>query len=209
MKLKQVNSDFFLSDQIIQQDLEKIAEEGIKTILCNRPDGEGADQPNIIEIEQAAKKFGIQVEYLPVTSGKVTDGQAQEFKKIYQNAKKPILAFCRTGTRSITLWALSQGREQNLEQTLLTAKTLGYDLHGIVPRILQQTNSQSSIEKHTVVIVGAGAGGISVAASLLSRQPDLDIAIIDPAETHYYQPGWTMVAVEFSHLKKLCAPCVT
>ncbi len=55
MKLKQVNSDFFLSDQIIQQDLEKIAEEGIKTILCNRPDGEGADQPNIIEIEQAAK----------------------------------------------------------------------------------------------------------------------------------------------------------
>lgn len=193
MKLKQVNSDFFLSDQIIQQDLEKIAEEGIKTILCNRPDGEGADQPNIIEIEQAAKKFGIQVEYLPVTSGKVTDGQAQEFKKVYQNAKKPILAFCRTGTRSITLWALSQGREQNLEETLLTAKTLGYDLHGIVPRILQQTNSQSSTEKHTVVVVGAGAGGISVAASLLSRQPDLDIAIIDPAETHYYQPGWTMV----------------
>lgn len=152
MKLKQVNSEFFLSDQIIQQDLGKIAKEGIKTILCNRPDGEGADQPNIIEIEQAAKKFGIQVEYLPVTSGKVTDGQTQEFKKIYQNAEKPILAFCRTGTRSITLWALSQGHEQNFEQNLLTAKTLGYDLHGIIPRILQETNSQSSIEKHTVII---------------------------------------------------------
>lgn len=193
MELKQVNTEFFLSDQITQQDVEKIVEKGVKTILCNRPDGEGADQPNIIEIEQTAAQYGIQVHYLPVTSGKVTNEQAQEFKNIYEKAKKPLLAFCRTGTRSITLWALSQGYEQNLEQTLLTAKTLGYDLQGVVPRILKQGNQTSTIDQHTVVIVGAGAAGISVASSLLARQPDLDIAIIDPAETHYYQPGWTMV----------------
>ena len=46
---------------------------------------------------------------------------------------------------------------------------------------------------YEVVIVGAGAAGISLAASLKSRQADLEIAIIDPADTHYYQPGWTMV----------------
>jgi sulfide:quinone oxidoreductase len=44
-----------------------------------------------------------------------------------------------------------------------------------------------------VVIVGAGAAGIAVAASLKSRKPGLEIAIIDPADIHYYQPGWTMV----------------
>ncbi len=44
-----------------------------------------------------------------------------------------------------------------------------------------------------VLIIGAGAGGISVAASLLARKPALKIAIIDPADIHYYQPGWTMV----------------
>ena len=44
-----------------------------------------------------------------------------------------------------------------------------------------------------VVIVGGGAAGISVASSLLSRDDDLDIAVIDPANVHYYQPGWTMV----------------
>lgn len=44
-----------------------------------------------------------------------------------------------------------------------------------------------------VVIVGAGAGGISAAASLLKRKPDLQIALVDKAEKHYYQPGWTMV----------------
>lgn len=47
--------------------------------------------------------------------------------------------------------------------------------------------------KHQIVIVGGGAAGISTAASLLKRQPTLDIAIIEPSESHYYQPGWTMV----------------
>lgn len=47
--------------------------------------------------------------------------------------------------------------------------------------------------KHQVLIVGGGAGGIATAASLLKRRPLLDIAIIEPREEHYYQPGWTMV----------------
>jgi sulfide:quinone oxidoreductase len=46
---------------------------------------------------------------------------------------------------------------------------------------------------HDVVIVGGGAGGIAVAASLLRRRPDLDVAIVEPHETHYYQPGFTLV----------------
>ncbi len=46
---------------------------------------------------------------------------------------------------------------------------------------------------HQVIIIGAGAAGIATASSLLQRDPSLDIALIDPAEVHYYQPGWTMV----------------
>jgi sulfide:quinone oxidoreductase len=47
--------------------------------------------------------------------------------------------------------------------------------------------------RHDIVIVGAGAAGIAAASSLLARNERLDIAVIDPADTHYYQPGWTMV----------------
>ena len=50
-----------------------------------------------------------------------------------------------------------------------------------------------TITEHDVVVVGAGAAGIATAASLLNRQRDLAIALVDAAEMHYYQPGWTMV----------------
>ncbi|MGP2361161.1 bifunctional protein tyrosine phosphatase family protein/NAD(P)/FAD-dependent oxidoreductase [Acinetobacter junii] len=194
MQLKQVNQEFYVADQISQPDVAELANKGIKTIICNRPDGEGADQPNIIEIQEVASTHGIQVEYLPVVSGRVTDEQAEEFKSVYQAAQKPILAFCRTGTRSITLWGLSQVSGLSLDQMLLVSKTLGYDLQGLVPRILNQHPTQlNNVPKFSVVIVGGGAAGISVASSLLSREPNLDIAVIDPAEIHYYQPGWTMV----------------
>ncbi|MCA8057418.1 FAD/NAD(P)-binding oxidoreductase [Burkholderia orbicola] len=56
--------------------------------------------------------------------------------------------------------------------------------------------SQSELvvdRRHSVVIVGGGAAGIAVASSLLARLPELDISIIEPADVHYYQPGWTMV----------------
>ncbi|SHK12101.1 sulfide:quinone oxidoreductase [Marinobacter antarcticus] len=55
------------------------------------------------------------------------------------------------------------------------------------------TPEQGKNKQHTVVIVGGGAGGISIAASLHKRDSALDIAIIEPAQTHHYQPGWTMV----------------
>jgi sulfide:quinone oxidoreductase len=46
---------------------------------------------------------------------------------------------------------------------------------------------------YDVVIVGAGSAGIATAASLLQRNTNLSVALVDPSEDHYYQPGWTMV----------------
>jgi sulfide:quinone oxidoreductase len=53
-------------------------------------------------------------------------------------------------------------------------------------------------QTHRVIIIGGGAAGIATAASMLRRRPGLDIAIVEPSDTHAYQPGWTMVAPGYS-----------
>lgn len=55
------------------------------------------------------------------------------------------------------------------------------------------TTPQAIHKRHVVAVVGGGTAGVSVAAALLRRQPDLDVAVIEPSEDHFYQPGWTLV----------------
>ncbi|MDY7560481.1 FAD/NAD(P)-binding oxidoreductase [Pseudomonas sp. CCC3.2] len=55
--------------------------------------------------------------------------------------------------------------------------------------------------QHQILIIGAGSAGIATASSLKARDPSVDIAIIDPADLHYYQPGWTMVGGGIFHVK--------
>jgi len=193
MELKRINQDFYVAGQITADEVAKIADQGIKTLICNRPDGEGPDQPNVIEIEEAAQRHGLNVIYQPITSGKITDQQVTEFKQFYHNTQKPILAYCRSGMRAISLWALAEVAPKDAALLVETGNKLGFNLKGLVPRILKRDHEPATIPCYSVVIVGAGAAGISVASSLLCREPNLDIVIIDPADTHYYQPGWTMV----------------
>jgi len=59
--------------------------------------------------------------------------------------------------------------------------------------------------RYQVVIVGGGTGGIMTAAQLKRKDRNLSIAIIEPSDTHYYQPAWTLVgagAFRFSDTKK-------
>jgi sulfide:quinone oxidoreductase len=195
MEIHQLRPELSVSEQILPDQLAAIKEAGFLSIICNRPDGESGDQPLFAEIERAAHALGINAYYLPTEPGKVTDAQAVAFGQLLAHLPKPVLAYCRTGMRSTTMWALSQATQQPLPQIVEAAKKAGFDMKGELRRIANHGRTPVDVAElaHAVVIIGGGAAGIATASSLLARNPGLDIAIIDPADVHYYQPGWTLV----------------
>ena len=195
MDIKKLTPEISVAPQIDPVDMKAIKDQGFRAIICNRPDGEGADQPTFKEIEAAASKHGLDAAYLPIVAGKVGDDDADCFADLMTELPGPVLAYCRTGTRSATLWSLTQAKTSSVAQILSATKAAGYDMAGVVRRIANggKTPTDTGDASYDVVIVGGGAAGIAVAASLKVRKPGLEIALIDPAEIHYYQPGWTMV----------------
>ena len=195
MDPKVISADLSVSPQITPQDVAIARDQGFRAIICNRPDGEDPDQPSFHEIEAAAKAAGIEARHVPVVGGMVSQADVDAFAAALHELPGPVLAYCRTGSRSATLWSLVQADSMPLPAILAATKAAGHDMSGVARRIANggKTPTDKADATYDIVIIGAGAAGIAVAASLLSRQAGLEIAIIDPADVHYYQPGWTLV----------------
>jgi len=199
MDIKKISPFLSVSPQITAADVGILASQGFRTIVCNRPDGEADDQPASAEVAAAAERHGLTFHYQPVVAGKVTDEDVDAYAALLAAAEGPALAFCRTGTRSISMWAMSEAHHLSIEAILSTAGAHGYDLESLRDRLEARLSSDAgtetthSLPTHDVVIVGGGAGGLATAASLLKRRADLDIVVIEPRDKHYYQPGWTLV----------------
>ena len=203
MDIKRITPFLSVSSQIIPSDVGILASQGFRGIVCNRPDGEAADQPPTNELAAAAARHGLEFHHQPVVAGKVTDEDVTAFSNLMDDMQGPVLAFCRTGTRSLTLWALGAAGRLTVDAILGTAGEAGYDVSGLRERLQQRQSPAASASRgegdmgavpiHDVVIVGGGAGGLAAAASLRKRREGLDIAVIEPRGQHYYQPGWTLV----------------
>ena len=200
--LKHLTPFIAVASQLQPGDMGILAAAGFRSVINNRPDGEGEGQPSSAEMAAAAKASGLDYHYLPVTSGQISDGDVSAFSALLGQIRGPLLAFCRTGTRSTSLWALSEAHHLDPQVLLSIASAQGYDLSGLAARLQQRwqqaplTQAQPSntpTQRYDVVVVGGGAAGCAVTASLLKRNADLRIAVLEPREQHHYQPGWTLV----------------
>jgi len=107
ISVTQHTPDFCTAGQLQAQDMAALAAHGIRTVINNRPDGEGGpDQPLSEDIESAARAAGMDYHYIPVISGQVTTEQVHAMADAVAAAKTPVLAFCRSGARSTNLWAM-------------------------------------------------------------------------------------------------------
>lgn len=106
-----VSADLALAPQLDPAAMAEIAAAGFKSVINNRPDFEGGPgQPTSASIEAAARAAGLHYEFLPVHSQVQTPQEAQRFAQLLASLPKPIVAFCRTGTRSGRLYRLATGQ---------------------------------------------------------------------------------------------------
>lgn len=108
----QLNDEYSVAPQIRLEDLQAVSQAGFRTLLINRPDGEGGpEQPTSQEMIKAAESLGLKAVYLPIISGGPTEGDVEEFTVLIEDLAKPVLAYCRSGNRSATIYALAAARE--------------------------------------------------------------------------------------------------
>ncbi len=104
MKIQRLTQDLTISTQLEPEKIEKLMSHGYKSIICNRPDGESRGQPSFASLAQMAKDKGISARYIPVKITGPTETEYTAFAKAYAELPKPILAYCRSGTRCALLW---------------------------------------------------------------------------------------------------------
>ena len=125
--MKKLTDKLYVSVQIRPDDFEAISAAGIKTIINNRPDGEAPDQPQGSDIRGAAENLEMDYHGIPISGGFSLE-QVEAFRGILDGAEAPVLAFCKSGTRSTILWALSQAGTLSTDEIIETAGKAGYDL---------------------------------------------------------------------------------
>lgn len=134
MDIKPVTSSFSVADQVTEADLPQLKVLGYRTLICNRPDAEVEGQPAAESLAARAREQGFDWYWIPISSGQFTDDAVADFSQALAG-HQPVLAFCRTGTRSITLWALAQVGEKPTAELLGLAAAAGYDLSALTPRL--------------------------------------------------------------------------
>lgn len=129
-----------VAPQITADDVDSLARSGFVTIVNNRPDGESADQPGGDSIADAARAAGLAYHAIPVTHAGIGANQVAAMAEVLKGAPGPVLAFCRSGTRSTHLWALASATlGEDPARLIADAGAAGYDITGLAPTLRQLT----------------------------------------------------------------------
>lgn len=138
MDVKRIDDNFSVSPQINPEDVAAIKAQGFVAIINNRPDGESPDQPDSATIEKAAHEAGLAYHHIPLGREGVSQDMIEQTKQVLEGSAGPVFAYCRSGTRSTTLWALSQAGKAPASEIISAAAHAGYDMSHLAGHLSQK-----------------------------------------------------------------------
>jgi uncharacterized protein (TIGR01244 family) len=131
-----LSADFSVAPQISVEDVAAAKAEGFAMIVNNRPDGEEPAAPQGGEIASACAAEGLAYAAIPIGHAGFSHAQIDALDTLLAGATGPILAYCRSGTRSTHLWALARARAgDDVDAICAAAAGAGYDLSGLRPML--------------------------------------------------------------------------
>lgn len=126
---RKIDDSISVAPQIGVAEIAEAKAQGFTTIINNRPDEEEFGQPAGSEIAAAAREAGLDYVAIPITHAGFSQNQVDAMRAALADAKGPVLAFCRSGTRSTFVWALAKGADGEDADTLAQkAAGAGYDI---------------------------------------------------------------------------------
>jgi sulfide:quinone oxidoreductase len=138
-RLIQLEKDVFVAPQLVEADFVEIAARGFRSVVNNRPDGEAEGQLPDRRAAAAARRHGLEYRFQPVMNVNVTDDTVVEaFVELLDELPRPILFYCRTGTRCSILWAQAAAPRLGVEQTLEIVGKAGYDLEPLREQLVER-----------------------------------------------------------------------
>lgn len=142
---RQVAASFWASPQIDLADVAEAWARGITLIVNNRPDGEGDDQVPGAAIEAAASAAGLGYVAIPVSHAGFSEEQVEAMADALAQSAGPVLAYCRSGTRSTLLWSLAQAKSGRApDEIAADAARAGYDVGPIRPLLVMLSGGGGS-----------------------------------------------------------------
>ena len=108
MRVLEVAPQVFASGQLFVTDLDLIAKQGVRSIVCVRPDGEAPDQPLAVDLASAADEHGIAVAPFPLDFRTIPAEIANEFMQTCDRLKRPMLVCGRSGAHSTRAWETAE-----------------------------------------------------------------------------------------------------
>ena len=141
--MKALPDNVFVAGQILPEQLEALAGQGIKSLIINRPDMEvGPMQPTAEQIGAAAQELGLQCVYVPMAGG-LSHDLIEASAAAFRDLPRPIVAYCASGTRSTALWGFAHVEALGLDGVMDAIENAGYNLEQIRRPLEDYLNSKS------------------------------------------------------------------
>ena len=211
MEPRWIDDSLAIAGQLGAEDFPRLAELGVRELVCLRPDDEPGEYPSAAEVARLAEAHGMRFVHAPVQGTDVTPEALDAIEAALAGTHERTLAYCRSGRRVAIAWSMVRvHRGEPAAEVLASAAAHGFDLAELAPGLTQEAvaaqrertarpgdprdpDEPVPARVFDVVVVGGGSAGLGTIASLRKRSPGLAIALVEPSGEHHYQPGLTLV----------------